>query len=243
MKEKFKKLILRTTQSLVLILTLVWVFAPVVAGMLFMMAAWMVPIAFTSYWLFGIFGQNKWLGNLIELKYIGNTPGVRTLLVFELLLIAVGLVLFTWGFIHIVLVKLNKEGLATGGPYKYIRHPQHLGLILITFSFSLYVPETEDLGILVAEILSWSLFTLVLFLWSDHEERQLAKKFGGEFVEYRSRTGAFFPRIFNKNKKKKSFYEIKYWKRYSLTIFLYFGFILFMYILSLPVFGIFSPLY
>lgn len=238
MKEEFKKLILRIIQGMVLILTLVWVYAPVVAGMLFLMAVWMVPVAFTSYYLFIIFGQNQWMNKLIQLNYQGYTPRVITLLVFEVLLFVIGFVLFAWGFIYITKTRFKKEGLATRGLYKYIRHPQHLGLILMTFSFSLYVPETEDQGILVAEILSWSLFALVLFLWSDHEERRLAKKFGEEFTEYHRRTGAFFPRIFNKNKERKSFEEIIYWKRYLFTFLAYSGFVLLLYllvyILSLP---------
>ncbi|MBY8999490.1 MAG: hypothetical protein KGD64_01110, partial [Candidatus Heimdallarchaeota archaeon] len=116
--------------------------------------------------------------------------------------------------------------------------PQHLGIILMALPFSLYIPGTEDMGILVADILSWSFFSLILFLWSDHEERQLAKKFGEEFVQYRSKTGSFLPRIINRTKERKSFHEIKYWKRYLFTFFAYSGFVavvyLLAYILSLP---------
>jgi protein-S-isoprenylcysteine O-methyltransferase Ste14 len=240
-KKTIIKTILRTIQSLVFILALVWIYAPIVAWMLFLMAVWVVPLAFTSYHLFAFLGQLEWFGNLIRLRDLGYTPGVKALLIFEILIIIIGLILFIGGLVHISVIKLRKEGLATTGLYKYIRHPQHLGLILISFAFSLFIPETYDLGIYVAEIMSWSLFSLVLFLWSDLEERQLFKKFGDEFVEYRNTTGAFFPRIFNREKKKKNFSEIKYWKRYILTVSIYLSFILFMYILSLPSLGIFIP--
>ncbi len=240
--SKTIKIMYRLLQYIVFIFSSVWVYAPIVAGILLLMAAWMVPIAFTSYYLFSIFGENQWLGSFIRMETIVSPPKVLITLVFEAILIFLGLVIFLWGFIQISKIKVRKEGLATTGIYRYIRHPQHLGLILISLSFSLYVPGTKDQGILVADILSWSLFALILFLWSDLEERKLAKKFGDEFDEYRSRTGFFFPRILNKNKKKKSFCEMNYWKRYSITTISYISFVLFIYALSLPVLGIFTPL-
>jgi len=240
MREKFKKILSsRIMKGFVLVLTLIWAYAPVVATILIWMAGWMVPIAFITWFLFGIFGLlDQWISKILILKYIGLTPGVKTLLVVEILLFAFGLVLFLCGLLYIVRSRVKKEGMVTRGPYKYIRHPQHLGIIIMALPFSLYVPGTEDLGIGVADILSWSLFALILFLWSDYEERQLAKKFGEEFIQYRSRTGSFFPKIFNKNKKGKSFHEIIYWKRYLFTFLSYLFFILTVflltYILSLP---------
>ncbi len=239
-KEFFKRVLSsRIMKGFLLVLTLVWAYAPVVATILIWMAGWMVPIAFITWFLFGFFGLlDQLISKMLLLKFIGFTPGVVTLLVFEALLFVFGLVLFTWGLIYIVRSRVKKEGLVTRGPYRFIRHPQHLGIIIMALPFSLYIPGTEDLGIGVADILSWSLFALILFLWSDHEERQLAKKFGEEFVEYRSRTGSFLPRIFNKTKERKNFYEIIYWKRYLFTFLGYLCFVAVMYllayILSLP---------
>ena len=237
MKEKLKKILSsRIFVTLLALLTSVWVYAPVVAGILIMMSMWMVPAAFTSWRLFHIFGPASWINKWLLLK--SNTLGVRILLTVEFLLIMIGLILLVWGLVQIAEAKLKKEGLVTGGIYRYIRHPQHLGMIIIAFAFALYVPGTEDLGIRVGEILSWSLFSLIQFLWSDYEERQLAKKFGDEFNEYRKKTGAFFPRIVNKKKKRQNFDEIIYWKRYMLTFLAYIGFVviyyIIIYILSLP---------
>ena len=212
-------------------LSSVWVYVPVIVGILVWMAAWMAPAAYISWRFFYIFGPINWFGKGFKLKYIENSLGVKILLVFELLVITIGLVLFVWGLVHIAIAKINKEGLVTKGPYKHIRHPQHLGLILIAFAFSLYVPGTEDMGIRAGEIVSWSLFVLIQFLWSDYEEKQLARKFGEEFIEYRQKTGSFFPRIFNRNKEKKSFNEIKYWNRYFITLLVFLGFFLILYLL------------
>ncbi|MHA1401821.1 MAG: methyltransferase family protein [Candidatus Heimdallarchaeaceae archaeon] len=203
------------------------------------MGAWSAPIAFSSWWLFyGLTDNVGWFNKWLILNQVRYTPGIIVLLVVEAIIFAFGLVIFLWGVIQIATVKLKKEGLVTRGLYKYIRHPQLLGLIIIGFSLTLYMPETEDQGVKIGEIISWSFFSLILFLWSDFEEKQLAKKFGEEFIQYRSRTGSFLPRIFNKTKERKNFYEIKYCKRYLFTFLGYSGFYLIMYlltyILSLP---------
>jgi protein-S-isoprenylcysteine O-methyltransferase Ste14 len=203
------------------------------------MGAWSSPIAFSSWWLFYIYGSNlSWLNKWVYLRYLTDTLGVKILFVVEILLFVIGVGLFLWGVIQIASARIKKEGLVTSGLYKYIRHPQLLGLIIMGFSVTLYIPGTEDFGIKAGEIVSWSFFSLILFLWSDFEERQLAKKFGEEFVEYRSRTGSFLPKIFYKEKKRKSFYEIKYWRRYLFTFLGYSCFVLILrlivYILCLP---------
>ena len=230
MEDKFKqiaRIITRIASTLVLIPTLLWVYAPIIAGILFPMI-WMFPIAFTSWWLLAFLGNRNWFNGWIELEQF--TPGVITLVVFEFLIFLFGFVLFTWGIIYLAKIIFKKEGLAKGGPYKLIRHPQHLGLILMTFSLSLYVPWTTDAGIRIGEVLSWSLFSLILFLWSDYEERRLFRKFGEEYIQYRSKRGVFLPRIFNKAKERKNFYEITYWKRYLFTFLGYVGFIVIVFI-------------
>jgi len=251
MKEDFKKkfrsilkIISRVVEYSSFLAALTWVYAPIVAAMLILMATWMVPLAFTSYYIFYFLGfRNDWLFSTIQLIYKGYTAGIIILLVFEILLIIIGGVLFLWGFIHIVVTKVKKKGLTTTGLYKYIRHPQHLGLILISFAFALYVPETWDKGIIVCELLSWGLSTLVIFLWSDLEDKHLAKKFSDEFDEYWRKTGSFFPRIIKRQSKKKSFSEINYWKRYVLTLAAYACFVLLIYVISLPSLGIFVPVF
>ncbi|MHA1201548.1 MAG: methyltransferase family protein [Candidatus Heimdallarchaeaceae archaeon] len=246
MDSSFKELLKKFASSRIMkiimvpltLLTLTWLYAPVVATIVLLMAVWMVPLAFVPWYFFALFGVDSLIGKTLVLKHIGFTAGVKILLVFEILLAIFGFTLFSWGLINIASAKVKKEGLMKQGLYKFIRHPQHLGIILMALPFSLYIPGSEDMGIMVADILSWSLFSLILFLWSDHEERQLAKKFGEEFLQYRSKTGSFFPRIFNKTKERKNFFEIKLWKRYLFTFLGYAGFILILYllvyILSLP---------
>ncbi|MHA1347635.1 MAG: methyltransferase family protein [Candidatus Heimdallarchaeaceae archaeon] len=124
------------------------------------------------------------------------------------------------------------------GSYKYVRHPQHLGLIIISLATSLYVPFTTDIGIRLGEILSWSLFSLILFFISDVDDRKLAKRFCQEYIEYHTKTGSFFPRIFNKDKQRTLFKDIIYWKQYLLTIKGYTVFIYIMYTSTFSIYGI-----
>jgi len=132
---KIQKIISKIIQYLVLLISLVWVYAPIVAEILLFMAAWIVPLAFTSWRLFTFFGDDTWIGAYITLIDEGYTSRVLLLLSFEVILITIGAIIFVWGLIHIVIVQVKKKGLATTGLYHYIRHPQHLGLILISFAY------------------------------------------------------------------------------------------------------------
>jgi len=234
MKEQFRKIwSSNIIQRLLYLLSAIWVYAPVVGTILFWMGMWTGPLYFSSWWLFYyFFGANAgWLNLWFILNEVGFTPGIIVLLVVEIIIFILGLVLFLWGVIQIARVRIKKEGLVTTGLYKYIRHPQLLGLIIMGFALTFYIPGTEDQGIKVGEIMSWSFFAFILFLWSEFEERQLAKKFGDEFVEYRSITGSFLPRIFNRSKKRRSYYDIKYWRRYHFAFLGYASFLWLMYLL------------
>jgi hypothetical protein len=169
------------------------------------------------------------------------------LIVIEFLIFSIGLMLFVWGVILIARARLKNAGLVTTGPYRLIRHPQHLGLILMSLCISLYIPWSQDTFIRIGEIVSWSFFSLVLIIMSDFEDKKLAKKFGEEFHQYRSHTGFFFPRILHRDKTRKTIFEIKFWKRY---IFLGIGYLAFVslislisYILELPQVGIVGHLF
>ncbi|MCG3259742.1 MAG: hypothetical protein H7644_08350 [Candidatus Heimdallarchaeota archaeon] len=241
MKEETKRKLSRVVEIIFLVPALIWIYSPIIAGILFAMV-WMFPIAFTSWWLFAFAGNKNWVLGIISVN-----DQMITLIVFEFLIFGIGLCLFIWGVVLIARAKLKKTGLVQTGPYKYIRHPQHLGLILMTLVISLYIPWSADTFIRIGEILSWSLFTLILFIISNMEERKLVKIYGEEYNSYRSTTGFFFPRLFNKRKQRKKIEEIKYWRRYIFTATAYVCFILLIrllvYILELPTIRIVGHLF
>jgi protein-S-isoprenylcysteine O-methyltransferase Ste14 len=84
----------------------------------------------------------------------------------------------------------SKDTELFGGIYKYIRHPQMVGelpwfIIVALFLNSLF-------------LVSYSIFVLMISfpIIIHYEEKDLVKRFGAEYVEYRKRTGCLFPKIF-----------------------------------------------
>ena len=217
---KNKKIFVIIMEKVLWILSLVWIYTPVIAGILIAMA-WYLPFAFASWWIFSFFGTN-WMLMLIQIR---SEIALIILIVIESILFIIGLTLFIWGLIYLAKVKREKQGLATGGPYKFTRHPQHLGLILMTLANSLYLPWAIHPYIRIGSILSWSLIALFLIVISELEEKKLLKEYGNTYLDYLINTGMFLPRIFTKYKKKKEITEIKHWKRFLLIAVIYAVFI------------------
>ena len=83
--------------------------------------------------------------------------------------------------------------LATGGPYKYIRHPMYIAKALLVIFFFL----ATGIWLSLLGALSW----IGLSSQAKMEEEALLKKFGKEYQEYIKNTGRLFPK--RKEKKKK----------------------------------------
>ncbi len=224
MKEKKKTIILRFLDVLLTIPSLIWIYLPIVASLIIEMV-YFVPLAFTTWLLFSFLGVGNWmLGTILYKPFIG----LILMYIFEIILILGGCTLFIWGIIIIAQTRKNKEGIATTGPYKWIRHPQHLGLILSSLAIPLYSAR-------VAGILSWSLFVFVLLIISTIEEKKLISHFGDDYLEYMAKTGFLLPRISNYVRKPKTIEEVKFWKKY---LFLTLGYIVFVAEFRLIIFAL-----
>lgn len=133
----------------------------------------------------------------IVLVFFGGFP-------WEQILAVLGISILVYSFVHMRLTK--KEGLITSGPYRFVRHPQYLGVVLFTltlttrsywiakntFGMSWISPETTVviwIGTLFAYI------TLAII-----EELHLTKTFGLEYAEYRLRTGFLLPAMKSQNR-------------------------------------------
>ena len=97
----------------------------------------------------------------------------------------VGLIIYLLSYFKLGVKKssgLNFSGLITTGIYKHIRHPQILSwmLILVGISFYLNSPISS-----ILTLLFWFFFKI---LFQSIEERQLVKKYGNEYIEYRRKT-------------------------------------------------------
>jgi len=225
---------MRILEKFLLLPSLIWIYTPIIAGILIAMVHF-VPIAFVTWWIFSILGNPNWVLGV----FIFRSDFILILLiVLESLIFAIGVLLFSWGLFHLAKTRHNKQGLAKGGPYKWIRHPQHLGLILMTFSIAIYIPWSFDGYIRIGEILSWSLFSMFLTVTSELEEKKLLKHFKEEYLEYRNSTGFYFLRIPFLSRKKKEISDIKHWLRLLLILISFIIFVLFIrllvYLLQLP---------
>ena len=98
-----------------------------------------------------------------------------------------GLAVFLVCAAQVYLGKLFKAGTATRGLYRFVRHPQYVGLGLAALGLAIMWPR----------VLTLVLFLVMLFLYymlARDEERRMTHRFGEGYTAYRNRTGMFLPR-------------------------------------------------
>ncbi len=81
----------------------------------------------------------------------------------------------------------STKRLATTGPYKYVRHPQYVGFILILGGFLLQWPT----------LLTLLMFPVLVAMYTRlarREEQEVTGRFGSEYTSYAQHTPAFFPK-------------------------------------------------
>ncbi len=82
----------------------------------------------------------------------------------------------------------QRRGLATTGPYGYVRHPQYVGFVLVMFGFLLQWPT----------ILTLAMFPVLVWMYirlARHEERETRAEFGEDYNRYAAKTPAWLPRL------------------------------------------------
>ncbi len=221
LKSKIKLIYLR-------LVTLVAYF-PIILGILYTMTA-MPAIAYISWNIFRLWPGIDFMASWFFVHgYYSTNFAIYSLMGIELVIFMCGFGLFLLGLIHLVKAKKEKINIVQTGLYKYIRHPQNLGIIIFSFPFCLYVPFLGDSGVKVGDIISWTLFFLLIIIYSDIEEIQMAKRYPDEYKLYRSTTGFFIPRII-KTKKERANMEIKHYL--FRWLFLIGGYILLISILT-----------
>ncbi|MFX1538469.1 MAG: methyltransferase family protein [Promethearchaeota archaeon] len=123
---------------------------------------------------------------------------------FEEILIAKILIILSFVIICYCVIYLGikkRTGLVTTGPYRFIRHPQYTGFLLLTIGLTAwsYFLITNSFGmswISVDEtIILWYLELFAYIILALIEEKYLLKKFGTEFIDYRKVTPLFIPFI------------------------------------------------
>jgi protein-S-isoprenylcysteine O-methyltransferase Ste14 len=111
-------------------------------------------------------------------------------------ILAIGLFLMTWSVLHFIRVKGTPvpfnppPKLVTTGPYARVRNPMVTGVFVLLFG----------LGVLLRSISLVSIFTplfILLNVWELKavEERELERRLGKDYVEYKKRVPMFIPRL------------------------------------------------
>ena len=109
-----------------------------------------------------------------------------------------------WLFVYSLIFQLtHRKQLIRTGPYKYMRHPQYLAFILMTFGMTLIVFQTTP----VVEFNPFHLrgYTIIFYTWicevlayiilGKIEDIALEAKYGEEFLKYKNTVSFMFPTI------------------------------------------------
>jgi protein-S-isoprenylcysteine O-methyltransferase Ste14 len=107
--------------------------------------------------------------------------------------IVVGLVLVVRG--HLAQSRQESgSDLTTHGIYRWLRHPQYTGCILIMLGVFAVWPELIN-GLLLFG------FGGLYVVWSIAEDRALARAYGQAWLQYARRTPAFVPGLFSRGRR------------------------------------------
>jgi protein-S-isoprenylcysteine O-methyltransferase Ste14 len=82
---------------------------------------------------------------------------------------------------------VSEGRLVTEGVYSQIRHPQYVGLFLITLGLLIQWPT------LIALVM-WPFLTFAYYRLAMREEDEVSRRFPKEYAAYRRRVPAFVPR-------------------------------------------------
>lgn len=146
----------------------------------------------TIYILSSVFGLTLSFGHAQGhlLGVLLSTAGIMSMeaawafvMVASSAIIFLGLFLMSrgWSSIH----SANGE-LVTGGIYKYVRHPQYLGLIVITVGLLVQWPTIITLAM-------WPVLVFMYYRLAKREEHEALEAFGERYEEYKRHTPMFLP--------------------------------------------------
>jgi protein-S-isoprenylcysteine O-methyltransferase Ste14 len=151
-----------------------------------------LTIYFLSGWLQSHYPNVDWFshdaGHLLEMMFGWKTnphAGPFHILSFVFIIAGFFLISAAW---RILYEAQQHSGLATAGPYSYVRHPQYVGFILVMFGFLLQWPT----------LLTLAMFPVLVVMYvklARTEEREARKKFGEAYDRYAAATPGWFPKL------------------------------------------------
>ena len=173
-------------------------YLPIIAGLITPMV-WVLPSWYFSWGFFSYIVpfSDRWHGLFPIFPY---ELQIRIWVVFrfsQVLIFCFGLFLLCYGLAVLTKARARKEGLVTDGPYSWVRHPQHLGILLMLLllafpletSYShIFNPVTRP-----GDLVSMSSVLFLLLLVADLEDYRLGREFGNLYAEYQQSTPFILP--------------------------------------------------
>jgi len=152
----------------------------------------MYGIPLTMYLFAGVFGYDKMFSlEFLLTGVVGEEPFYRFFnsYVFPASKVIMGigilLIIFGWRQIH----KARSQGkLVTTGLYKYVRHPQYLGFLLITLGLNV-------MWLTIITLIMWPVLAVLYWRLAKKEDEEMEEQFGEEFREYKRKVPGFIPRL------------------------------------------------
>ena len=145
--------------------------------------------------MFGFPLTAYFLSSTIPVPKISDQPAVAFNFTFNgvaynlLLTSFVAGILSVIGFALIVLgwKRIYKaRGLVTNGIYKYIRHPQYLGILIIMTAWLFAWPT-------ILTMIMWPILTYAYYRLAKKEEKFMIERFGKRYINYADQTPRFLP--------------------------------------------------
>lgn len=164
------------------------------------------PLFFIMFLPFGIYAILSWPWSILKyipdpfhrdeslywLTYAVKTDGNFLLPslfrwgIIDLSLLASGSAIFLTAFIMWLINLKRGGGLLTYGIYKIVRHPQYLGVILLTLGLSIR-------SLRPISLIAWVTLLFGYLILASLEEANLLKIYGGRYEEYSRRTAFLIP--------------------------------------------------
>jgi len=144
----------------------------------------------TMYIFMGVFGLSDIYSlELLLTKVIGQDLGYIVvhyyLLPASQIIIGIGILLVIFGWKEI----FNGKGkLVTTGIYRYVRHPQYLGFLIITLGMNVW-------WLTIIMLALWPVVVIVYYRLAKTEEKDAEEKFGEEYLKYKRWVPGWIPRI------------------------------------------------
>jgi protein-S-isoprenylcysteine O-methyltransferase Ste14 len=101
------------------------------------------------------------------------------------IIMGIGMLLVIYGWKDIY---SGKGKLVTTGIYRYTRHPQYLGFLLITLGLNVWWLTFITLAL-------WPVIIIVYYKLAKTEEKEAAEEYGEEYLEYERRVPGWIPRL------------------------------------------------